>query len=405
MTMPLEGIRVLDWTLWQQGPAAAAMLGDLGAEVIKIEERVGGDPGRGLLTIAGVMAEVSGQWSFYFENFNRNKKGITLDIRKEKGREILYRLVEKSDVFVHNFRQGVAERLGIDYETLSRYNPRLIYAHASASGPQGPDSAKTGMDYTFQARSGLMASIGEPDLPPQRAPPGIADQMGATMLSYAILVALIARERKGVGQKVEASALGSMIWLQQLTLGQFFMLGAPPPSLGRREAANPLWNHYQCQDEKWIVLAMLQSDRYWADLCQVLGREDLATDPKFDDMFRRSENHEELIDILDEIFRSKPRDEWMGMLKEGGDFIFGPVNSPLDLAQDPQVVANHYIAEFDHPSLGAIKLVGIPFHFSETPGELRLPAPEFGQHTEEVLLEIGGYSWEEIEKLRIEEVI
>jgi len=403
--MPLEGIRVLDWTLWQQGPVATVMLADLGAEVIKIEERVGGDPGREILAIAGVMAGISGEWNFYFENFNRNKKGITLDIRKEKGKDVLYRLVEKSDVFVHNFRKGVPERLGIDYETLSRHNPRLIYAHASAFGPQGPEAAKTGMDFTFQARGGLMHSIGEPGVFPQLAPIGVADELGGIMLSYAVLAALIARERTGVSQKVEVSALGSLIWLQQLTMGLILMLKQPPPRLGRRDQGNPLWNYYPCQDERWIMLAMLQSDRYWPDFCRVIGREDLAKDPKFEDMWKRSENHEELIDMLDQIFMSKPRDEWMKILKEGGDFIFGPVNSLLDLEEDPQVVANQYITTFDHPTHGPIKLVGIPYHLSQTPCSLRLPAPEFGQHTEEVLLEIGGYSWEEIEKLREEEVI
>ncbi|MFQ5987370.1 MAG: CaiB/BaiF CoA transferase family protein, partial [Dehalococcoidia bacterium] len=340
----------------------------------------------------------------YFEGHNRNKRGITLDLSKEKGREVLYRLVEKSDVFVHNFRKHVPPRLGVDYDTLSRYNPRLIYAIGSSYGPEGPQAGETAMDLIAQARSGIMSTIGEPDSPPLPNQPGLADQVGATTLALAILAALIARDRIGVGQKVEVSLLGSMCWFQQLRLALVLAIKVVPRP-GRKGQGNPLWNYYPCQDEKWIMLAMLQSDRYWADLCKVLGREDLATNPKFEDMFKRSENHEELIDILDEIFMSKPRDEWMRMLKEGGDFIFGPVNSLLDLAEDPQVVANQYIADFDHPSLGAMKLVGIPFHFSKTPGALRLPAPEFGQHTEEVLLEIGGYSWEEIEKLRIEEVI
>jgi len=405
MTMPLEGIRVLDWTQWQQGPVATTMLADLGADVIKIEHRERGDPGRGMKAIMGTMIGEEVPINTYFEGHNRNKRGITLDLSKEKGREVLYRLVEKSDVFVHNFRKHVPQRLGVDYDTLSRYNPRLIYAIGSSYGPEGPQAGETAMDLIAQARSGIMTTIGEPDSPPLPNQPGLADQVGANTLALAILAALIARDRIGVGQKVEVSLLGSMCWFQQLGIALALAVNKVIPRRGRKGQGNPLWNYYPCQDERWIMLAMLQSDRYWADLCKVLGREDLATNPKFEDMFKRSENHEELIDILDEIFMSKPRDEWMRVLKEGGDFIFGPVNSLLDLAQDPQVVANQYITDFDHPSFGAIKLVGIPFHFSETPGALRLPAPEFGQHTEEVLLEIGGYSWEEIEKLRIEEVI
>lgn len=402
--LPLEGIRVLDWTQWQQGPGAAALLGDLGAEVIKIEERVRGDPGRGVAPLR--VFEISKDWwNYYFENLNRNKKSITLDLKKEKGKEVLYRLVKKSDVFIHNFRGGVAERLGVDYETLSYYNPKLIYAHATAYGPEGPDALKPGMDVLFQARSGLMASIGDPHCPPHVAPVGLADQIGASVLVNGILAALLARERTGVGQKVETSGMGSAIWAQIHTIAAVAMINAPIPRRGRKEQANPLWNHYQCQDGKWIMLCMPTPDLYWVNFCKALGREDLATDPRFKDGFKIAENHRELINILDDIFMTKPRDEWLKIFDEAGDFIVGPVNTPYEVCNDPQVIANQYITEFDHPSYGRIRVMGIPIRFSRTPCKLRLPAPELGQHTEEVLLEIGEYSWEEIEKLREEEVI
>ncbi|MFP8879789.1 MAG: CoA transferase, partial [Myxococcota bacterium] len=182
MAMPLEGIRVIDWTIWQQGPVCSAMLGDLGAEVIKIEERVGGDPGRGIIKMSG--ADMGDRPNFYFEANNRNKKSLTLDLNQPEAREIVYGLVAKSDVFVQNFRKGVAARLGIDYATLRKHNEKLIYASATGYGPDGPSSAEPSFDQLGLARSGIMMAAGEPDMPPLAIAGGVADQMGAVMLAY-----------------------------------------------------------------------------------------------------------------------------------------------------------------------------------------------------------------------------
>ena len=215
MAKPLDGIRVLDWTIWQQGPVATMMLGDLGAEVIKLEERVGGDPGRGVMQIAGAK---TGARNYYFEANNRHKKSVTLDLKKPEAKEIVYKLIKKSDVFVQNYRKGVAARLGLDYATLSKYNPKLIYASATGYGPQGPDSEEPSFDYMGLARSGIMTAAGEPDMEPMNVTGGIADQMGAIMLAHGITVALLARERLGIGQEVDTSHLGSMMALQGLNL-------------------------------------------------------------------------------------------------------------------------------------------------------------------------------------------
>jgi len=404
MKMPLSGVRVLDWTIWQQGPVASAMLGDLGADVIKIEDRVGGDPGRGMTRIAGLSTKLAAEHNFYFENNNRNKKGITIDLKQEKGREIIYRLAEKADVFVQNFRQGVAQRLGLDYATLVKYNPQLIYATASGYGPKGPDSTMPTFDRMGLARSGMMTVLGEPDMPPLMIMGAIADQMGAIMLAYAVLAALVARERLGVGQEVDVSQLGSMIQLQGLTVAAALSLGRPFPRRKRTQEGNPLSNHYQCGDGKWISLAMLQADRYWSDFCRALGVQDLEKDPRFHNMEARSQHCEEFIATLDKVFATKPRDEWIKILKETGDLIYAPVNDILDVTQDPQVLANDYITDFDHPVFGKMKVVGTPILFSKTPASLRLPAPEFGQHTEEILLE-AGYSWEDIAQLKEQQII
>ena len=405
MARPLDGIRVLDWTIWQQGPVATMMLGDLGAEVIKIEERVGGDPGRGVMSIGGTATGGEGKRNYYFEANNRHKRSIALDLKKPEGKAIIYKLIEKSDVFVQNFRKGVAGKLGLDYQTLSRRNPKLIYASATGYGPQGPDSGEPSFDYMGLARSGIMTAVGEPDMVPQNITGGIADQMGAIMLAHGIVVALLARERLGVGQEVNTSHLGSMMALQGLNLACRLTLGKEFKRFYRTQAVNPLWNHYKCQDDKWICFAMPQADRYWPDFCKALGITELEKDPRFAAMKVRGKNCEALIAILDKIFASKPRDEWMKILKAGGDFIYTIVNSVNDLPTDPQMIANNYVVDYDHPAWGPIQVMGHPVILSETPADPKAPAPEFGEHTEQILIDTLGYSWEEVAQLKEQEVI
>lgn len=403
MSGPLDGILILDWTIWQQGPVATAMLADLGADVIKMEEREGGDPGRGLMKLYGTGMGWQGR-NFYFETNNRNKRSIALDLRHEKAKEIVGRLVSKADVFVQNFRKGVAARLGLDYDTLSSYNSRLIYATASGYGPRGPESDQPCFDLAAQARSGLMYASLEPGVSPQRFGGAIADQIGAIMLAYGILAALLARERSGVGQEVDASQLGSLVALQGLNIAQMLAFGAEPTKQARAKAGNPLSNHYKCADDKWITPTMLQSDRYWPSFCQALGIERLEKNPRFDSGDQRARNCEQLVGILDEIFVTDTSDQWIKALRDKG-CVVDVVKSIKDLADDPQVIENGYIIDFDHPVMGWTRQVGIPVILSKTPGSLRREAPEHGQHTEEVLIEIAGYDWPEIIELKELEII
>ncbi|MBW2698602.1 MAG: CoA transferase [Deltaproteobacteria bacterium] len=404
MPQPLEGILVLDWTIWQQGPVCTAMLGDMGADVIKIEQRGTGDPGRWIVAAAG--QDTSDRPNWYFEANNRNKRSITLDLKKPEGIEVLHALAEKADVFVQNFRKGVAGRIGLGYETLKKRNSRLIYASATGYGPEGPDSAEPSFDHLGLARSGIMNAAGEPDMPPLGISGGIADQMGAVMLAYGVMTALVARERHGVGQEVNASHLGSMAFLQGLSLSMKLMAGIAMPRSFRARAFNPLWNHYQCADGKWIALAMLQADRYWPDVTRVIGRPELAGDPRFESMALRSGNAAECVAILDDAFAKQSREAWLKLLREDeSDLIYTLVNSVDDLPEDPQVLANDYIVELDHPQHGPTSMVGVPVGLSETPGSVRQPAPELGQHTEEVLLNVLGWEWDHINELRENEVI
>jgi crotonobetainyl-CoA:carnitine CoA-transferase CaiB-like acyl-CoA transferase len=400
MKAALDGIRVVDWTIWQQGPYSTAILADLGAEVIKVEERDNGDPGRGLSSAAGSTTKSGGR-NFYLESNNRHKKSIAVNLKSPEGREIVYRLVEKSDVFVQNFRKGVAARMGLDYETLRKRNPKIIYGSATGYGPEGPDSGEPSFDYLGQSRSGLLyAACGPRDMPPTYIVGGIADQMGAIMLSHGILTALLVRERTGIGQAVDASHLGSMMSLMGLNISSRLINGKEMTRYPRESSFNPLWNHYRCKDDKWICLGMIQADRVWNDFMKAMGLGHLITDPRFADMSSRGKNAREMIKILDETFATKTRDEWMKILHQGGDFIFTVVNSIADLENDPQVVANEYIVDYDHEIHGKMKLLGATVKLSETPANPYGRAPEHGEHTEAILTEILGYSWEDIDRLR-----
>lgn len=404
MVMPLDGIRVLDWTIWQQGPICSSMLGDLGAEVIKIEQRGSGDPGRYLGAVGGTTAQDRPNW--YFEANNRNKKSITLDLKRPEAVEVVLDLARNSDVFVQNFRYGVADRLGIGYDALKEVNPKLIYASATGYGPEGPERAEPSFDHLGLARSGIMYAAGEPDMPPLGIAGGIADQMGGVMMAYGVLAALMARERHGIGQAVDASHLGSMMWLQGLSLSMLCMAGAPFPRSFRAQSFNPLWNHYECADGKWLALAMLQPDRYWADFAKAIGRPEIATDERFAEISARSQHSRECVEILDEAFASAPREEWILRLRAApGDFIFTILNSVADLPDDPQVKANDYIVEVEHPQHGPTSMLGIPVRLRETPGSIRSVAPELGQHTEEVLMDVLGYDWDRISALREKEIL
>jgi len=404
MPQPLEGLLVLDWTIWQQGSFCSAMLGDMGARVIKIEQRGTGDPGRWLLGAGGVDTRATPNW--YFEANNRNKESICVDLKRPEGLEVVLALAEKADIFVQNYRHGVAARLGLDYASLRERNEKIIYASATGYGPKGDESDEPSFDHLGLARSGIMNAAGEPDMPPLAIAGGIADQMGAITLAYGIMNALVARERFGIGQEVNGSHLGSMAFLQGLSLSMKLMAGIAMPRSFRARAGNPLWNHYRCADDQWLALAMLQPDRYWADFCRAIERPELAADERFADMGARGSNAEACVAKIDEAFASRPRAEWLQRLKdEPGDFIYTVVNSVDDLATDPQVLANDYIVEMEHPQHGPTKMVGIPVALSETPGSIRRAAPELGQDTELVLMDVLGWEWEQIEVLREKEAI
>jgi len=405
MGKPLQKCRIIEWSPYMQGPLATRFLADLGAEVIKIENRLRGDPARQVTRWEGLDMNLKGKRNFNFEHHNRNKKSVTLDLRKEEARDIIYRLVAKSDIIVFGYRKRVIAKLGLDYDTIAKFNPLIIYVNTTGYGMKGPDSELPAYDYCTQARSGMMSIASDPDGPPKLVPGYIGDTMGAIMTSYGVLAALVARDQLGIGQQIEASAIGSLTFLESLNITAYMHFGQQLPKYEREKAPMPLWNHYMCSDNKWIAIALIQSDKYWHEFCEVLDIGFFENDPQFETERKREENSQRLISLLDKIFITRSRKDWLKRFREKGDFVIAPVNTLEDLIADPQMLENNYILKYEHPDLGSIKMVGFPVRMKKTPVSPTGSAPHIGEHTYEVLSEIAEYTEEEIKDLREQEII
>ena len=403
MSMALEGIRVVDVSEAGLAPICCRILGDMGAEVIKVERTDGGDQTRGIVKISGNVPVHDINYVFEFYNFN--KKGITLDLKQEEGRQILYRLIEKSDVFVCNFRPDALKKLGLEYPTISKINPRIIYTHLSGYGLYGPERDVGAYDFVgYWARSGVMAATGEPGTPLPFQLPGFGDNTTGMYAACAVVLALFHRERTGEGQEVLGSLLGGGIWSMGVVLSSVLTTGLEFPRVSRKKVSNPIFNSYECSDGKWLQLACIQGDRYWSGVCKALGPGEMENDPRFCSHVKRMENNEALISILDKIFISKTRDEWAKLLGEQ-DIVWTSVRTPAEVAADPTAWADGYFQEIGHPVAGKYKAILPPWQFSKTPPKIRSTAPELGQHTEEVLIDLLGYTWDELAAFKDKGVI
>jgi len=399
MSTPLEGIKVVDLTQHAFGPRAAGFLAEMGADVVKIENAPGGDPARGEDRLRNIPME---GFNAYFEQSNRGKRCIAMNLRNEKARQLAYRLVRQSDVFVTNLRVAALERLGMDHDTLSAMNPRLIYAIGTGWGLRGPARDRGAFEATGMAASGLASSILEPQYRPPLCPPAAGDYTASTFLAYAIMLALFHRERSGEGQMVHVSLLGSMVTIASccldvsLVAGQD-MFGVP------HEADGAFYSCYQTRDNRWIQLALVNDERSWAEFCQAAEVEHLIDDHRFNSAEARRDNNAALGAILDELLLSREYSDWVQRL-DGCQFPWAPVRHFTELADDPQMLENGYIVSLDDPQAGRVKVAGVTVELSKTPGSVRGKAPEVGQHTEEVMLELG-YTWDDIVQMKEEGAI
>ena len=393
--MVLKGIRVLDISTLIAGPYCTMILGEMGAEVIKIEHPEGGDPGR-------VMGPpyVKGQSALAL-SMNRNKKSLTLDLSKEKAKEIFYNLLQGSQVIVENFRPDIVESLGLDYPTLSKDRPDLVYCSVTGFGERGPYRMKAGTDTIFQGMGGVMTVSGEPGDPPLRLGVPIADVSTAIYATLGVMMALYHRSQTGKGQKVEVSLLDSLIALQTPRVMEYFVTGKNPILTGRSSPFGAPIQFFETQDG-YINLSVFL-DKFWHKLCAALGIEHLANDPKFARNADRMKNRKELEKILDKIFRERTSGEWREILDQH-DVPNGPINTYEDVFQDPQVQYNKIAVEIDHKILGLFRYVGLPFHLMGTPGGPQSPPPMVGEHTAEILAGLGCTK-AEIVKLKEEGVI
>jgi crotonobetainyl-CoA:carnitine CoA-transferase CaiB-like acyl-CoA transferase len=398
MEGPLSGLRVLEVANWLAAPAGCALLADFGAEVIKVEVP-GGDPLRGFMAQVGIDVPLNPA----FEQCNRGKKGITLNLEPPEAREILYRLVKGADVVVTNLLPHRRQRYGLTYEELVEHRPDIVYVSLTGYGSEGPDRDRPGYDYAaFWARSGIMGLLGEPDDPPPPQRPGMGDNTSALVLAGSVAMALLARERTGQGQEVDISLHNTGIWVLANDV-QAALVGVDLPRPSRRSFPNPLWNSYRSRDGRWLMLVMLVSDMYWPQFCRATDRDDLEKDPRFATFQDRYLNREELIAILDDLFAQRTLDEWAQALDEQG-CIWAPAQTVKEVISDPQSRARGAFIEIDHPTAGKIELVDTPIKFGKSRVGVRGPAPELGQHTEEVLLE-AGYTWDDIVRVRDEGLI
>jgi crotonobetainyl-CoA:carnitine CoA-transferase CaiB-like acyl-CoA transferase len=402
MAAALEGIRVIDLTVWFQGPVAAQHLADFGAEVIKVERPQGGDQGRGVRSIKALPV---GDWNQYFLVINRNKKSMALDLKKPAGREIMYRLVEKSDVFLSNMGIELLQSWDLGYEKLSAINPRLVYATNTGYGRFGAVN-KPSFDMTVQALTGIMARLGEPGQPPIYLGMGSGDAYGGLMSALGITLALYHRNRTGKGQMLDASLYGAQLFLTAPTLQAYLATGSDTyaKQQSRKAAPNPLWNVFPAKD-KWLFLCVSNTDAHWAQLCSSFDDAALAGEPRFDSIDKRRRNGKALIRRLDKIIKRRTAAEWMAAWTPLG-IVASPVNTLVDLAADPQAWDNDYFVEtYCEEVQRQVNVRGLPIGLSKTPGSVQSLGPELGQHTEFILTETLGYSWEQVGELKEQGVI
>jgi len=398
MAKPLSGVRILEVASHVFVPIAGGVLHEWGAEVIKVENPETGDPYRSLVTTGLHHLQNGVDASFQFTN--RGKQSVAIDLKTPQGRDLLYRIARDCDVFLTNMRPDARRRLKIDVEDIKAQNPDMIYVRGSGYGPKGPDVQTGGYDATsYWSRGGIGAAFTPPGAAePVMQRPAFGDVMGGLTIAGAISTALYQRLATGEAPVVDVSLFNIGLWqLQPEITHAPGNAGQPPKVYDRRTSWNPLSGTYRASDGRFIKLNMLDADRYWADFCTVIGHPELIDDPRFVDMPTRKENAPACVDLLDEIFAGKDYAEWCRIM-QAAKGVWAPMQTPLEVHDDPQTLANGYLADVEMANGTNLKLVTAPVQFDEAPATPQR-APELGEHTEAFLLGMG-LSWEEIATLK-----
>ena len=397
MPGPLDGIRVLDLTQVLFGPFATMLLGDLGAEVIKIERPGVGDIARGNgPVVLGV--------STYFLSLNRGKKSVTLDLATEQGAEILLGLVKSADILVENFKPGTMDKFGLSYERIREHNPAIIYVAGSGFGQYGPYAGKPAFDIIVQALGGIMSITGEEGGPPVRPGVSYGDIAAGLFLCVAALAALQECHKSGEGQFVDVSMLDCQVTAQENAFTRYLNTGEIPHAIGTRHPVITPFQAFQTKDGYIAVALRGGFNDQWPLFCAAIDRVDIIDDPRFEDGWARTQNYRELEPILTDAMKTRNTREWVQELEKAG-IPCGPVNTIEQAAADPQINARDMIVEVKHPEAGNFSVVNTPFKFSRSSYKVEQASPDLGQHTREVLSRLLGMTHKEIEKLKDSGVI
>ncbi len=395
MAGPMQGVRVVELGFWVAGPSAGGVLADWGADVIKLEPR-DGDPFRGLfLSAGGVDVPINPP----FELDNRGKRSIALDLSIPAAREIALALIDRADVFLTNLRPAALGRAGLDYATLARRAPRLIHASVTGYGTVGPEHDRPAYDVgAFWARAGIAAALTPSGTDPPMQRGAMGDHIAGVTMAGSIAAALYRRERTGRGQAVGTSLLRIGAFVIGWDVNTTLRLGAPAQPMTRTNMPNPLISCYRTKDERWLWLLGLQGDRHWPDLVRAVERPEWLADPRFADIRARRVHCEELIGLLDAIFPTRSLADWGARLDAAGMW-WAPVQTTEDLLGDPQAIAAGVFVDVPMDDGSSTRMVATPVDFSESDGRPRGTAPELGQHTEQILLELG-YDWDAIAQFK-----
>jgi crotonobetainyl-CoA:carnitine CoA-transferase CaiB-like acyl-CoA transferase len=400
MPGPLDGIRVIEVASWMFIPSGGSVLVDWGADVIKIEPIEGGDPQRGLVT-SGLLPGGKGAVNFMMEQPNRGKRSVGLDLTKPEGHEALMKLVETADVFVTNYLPRVRTKLHLDTDDLRARNPNIVIARGSGNGPKGPGAHKGGYDgATFWARGGVGNAMPEREggWPPGQPTPAFGDVMGGLATAGAIAAALLQRERTGETSVVDVSLLATAMWqVSPMIIASKLFGFSKIPQGDRKASGNPGVGTYRTKDDRFISVILLQSDKFWEDFCVRLGVPDMITDERFCDSTVRAQNGRECIERLDEAFGAHDLAHWKEAL-DTFDGVWSPFQTFDELYDDVQVIANGYLPTMEAGNGDEVQLVASPAQFDEE-AVVVARAPEHGEHTELVLMELG-YGWDAIEQMK-----